>query len=93
LEEAHRLGAVADQHVLSFDLARTFFNDPRLLSIADQEHSDAEERWFSIGCASNGMMLSAVYVWLEGYAATTRIRMISARKATQNEIREHQESL
>jgi uncharacterized DUF497 family protein len=41
------------------DLARTVFNDPRLVSMADLEHSETEERWFSVGCASNGMMLSS----------------------------------
>lgn len=34
------------KHGISFDLARTVFNDPRLLSVADLEHSEAEERWF-----------------------------------------------
>jgi len=80
------------KHGISFDLARTIFNDPRLLSIFDLEHSETEERWFSIGCASNGMILSVVYLWLEGDAAT-KIRMISARKATHAEIRQCQESL
>jgi len=81
------------KHGVSFDLARTVFHDSRLLSIADLEHSETEERWFSIGCASNGMMLSVVYLWLEGGAATYEVRMISARKATQNEIRQYRESL
>jgi hypothetical protein len=31
------------KHGVSFDPARTVFNDPRLLTIADPEHSDAEE--------------------------------------------------
>jgi hypothetical protein len=75
------------------DLARTVFNDPRLVSMADLEHSETEERWFSVGCASNGMMLSLVYLWLEGEAAANKIRMISARKATNTEIRQYQESL
>ena len=60
------LGYGSLKHGISFDLARTAFDNPRLLSIADLEHSEAEERWFSIGCASNGMLLSVVYVWLEG---------------------------
>lgn len=80
------------KHGISFDLARTVFNDPRLVSAADLEHSETEERWFSIGCASNGMMLSVVYLWLEGEAAT-KIHMISARKATSAEIHQYQESL
>jgi uncharacterized DUF497 family protein len=33
-------------------LASTVFHDPRLLTVADLEHSDTEDRWFSVGCAS-----------------------------------------
>jgi uncharacterized DUF497 family protein len=67
-------------------------NDPRFLSIVDLEDSEAEEPWFSIGQASNGMMLSVVYLWIEREAATT-IRMISARKATNAEIHSYRETL
>ena len=59
---------------------------------ADLEHSETEERWFSIGCASNGALLTVVYVWSET-AAAAKIRLISARKATQTEIRYYQEGV
>ena len=81
------------KHSVSFDLASTVFNDPRLLTVADLEHSEFEERWFSIGWASNGAMLSIAYLWSESDPATTKIRLISAREATQTEIRHYQESL
>ncbi len=81
------------KHGVSFELASTVFNDPRLLTIADLEHSEAEERWFSVGCASNGAMLSIVYLWSESDPATTKIRLIMARQATRNEIRHYEESL
>jgi uncharacterized DUF497 family protein len=81
------------KHGVSFELACTVFNDPRLLTVADLEHSQVEERWFSIGCARNGEMLSVVYVWSEADPATTKIRLISGRKATAPEIRGYQESL
>jgi len=66
------------KHGISFDLARTVFNDIGLLSIADLEHSKDEERWFSTGCASNGMMLSVVYRWSQAGSGTIKIRLISA---------------
>ena len=68
-----------------------YSNDPRLLTVADLEHSKTEERWFSVGCASNGAVLSVVYLWSDADRAATNIRMISARKATQTEIRQYQE--
>ena len=80
------------KHGITFDLARTVFLDRRLLTIADLDHSEAEERWFSIGAASTGALISVVYLWEETSAAIIKIRLISARKATQSEIRYYQES-
>lgn len=81
------------KHGVSFELASTVFNDPRLLTVADLEHSAAEERWFSIGVASNGRMLSVVYLWSESDTTTTKIRLISSRETTQSEIRQYEEGL
>ena len=85
--------ANARKHGVSFDLASTVFHDPRLLTIADLDHSEAEERWFSVGCASNGSMVTVVYLWSDTGPAATKIRLISARKATQTETRRYQEGL
>ena len=81
------------KHGDTFDLASTVFLDPRLLTVADLEHSDTEERWFSVGCASNGAVLSVVYLWSDTDPAATNIRLISARKSTQAESRQYQEGL
>jgi len=81
------------KHGVSFEIACTVFRDSRLLTVADLEHNDIEERWFSIGCGSNAVLLAVVYLWFEPDPATTTIRLISARKPTQNEIRHYQESL
>jgi uncharacterized DUF497 family protein len=79
------------KHGVSFELAGTIFHDPRLLTVADLEHSEAEDRWFSVGCASNGALISVVYLWSDTSPAVTKIRLISARKATPAEIRYYQE--
>jgi uncharacterized DUF497 family protein len=81
------------KHSVSFELARTVFNDPRLLTVADLEHSENEERWFSIGYATNGSILLVVYLWFDADPAVTKIRLISSRNATQTEIRYYQEGL
>jgi hypothetical protein len=81
------------KHAVSFELASTVFRDVRLLTVADLEHSENEDRWFSIGCASNGAILSVAYLWLEPADAATNIRLISARAATKTEIRHYGESL
>ena len=81
------------KHGVSFELASSVFADPRLLSVADLEHGEAEERWFSVGSAVNGAIISVVYVWHEIDQAITKIRVISARQATRSEIRFYEENL
>ena len=62
------------KHGVSFETAATVFYDPRMRTVPG--------RWFSIGSASNHTLLSIVYVWQELSSAITKIRLISARKAT-----------
>lgn len=81
------------KHGVAFELACTVFYDPRLLTVADLEHSETEERWFSIGGAGNGALLSVVYLWSDADPATIEIRLISARNAAQAEIRQYREGL
>ena len=58
-----KAAANSRKHGVTFELASTVFHDPRLLTIADLEHSEIEDRWFSIGWASNGKLLTIVYLW------------------------------
>ena len=76
------------KHGVPFELACTVFYDPLLLTVADLQH-ESEERWFSIGRAGNGALLSVVYLWSEADLATTKVRIISARKATKSEMRQY----
>jgi uncharacterized DUF497 family protein len=85
--------ANARKHGVTFDLASTVFHDSRLLTVADLEHSETEDRWFSVGCASNGVVLSVVHLWSGADPAATKIRLISARKSTPAENRQYQEGL
>ncbi len=79
------------KHSVFFELAATVFQDPRLLTVADLDHGNGEERWISIGWANNGAMLCVVYLWSESESAITKIRLISARKATAAEWRCYEE--
>lgn len=80
------------KHSVSFETARTVFFDPRLLTVADTEHSETEERWFSVGCARNGVIFSVVYLWLEIDPQTVKVRLISARRSTSAEVHQYQEN-
>jgi uncharacterized protein len=79
------------KHGISFELASTIFVGPGLLTASDLRHSIAEERWFSIGLASDGKVLSVAYTWSES-EQVTRIRLISARRATASEITNYLEN-
>ena len=39
------------RHGISFELAATVFQDPLMRSIPDEDHSEFEERWITIGQA------------------------------------------
>ena len=79
------------QHGVTFESASTVFFDPILLTAADLEHSETEGRWFSIGFAKNGVLLSVIYLWSDSDPAVIKIRLISARRASQAECEQHQE--
>jgi uncharacterized protein len=81
------------KHDVTFELASSVFYDPRLFTVADFDHSETEERWFSVGMARNGAVLSVAYLWSEVDPEVTKIRLISARKATQAERRKYEGEL
>jgi len=81
------------KHGITFELASTIFFDPNLLTTADLYHSETEDRWFSVGIAGNGVLLSAVYLWSDSDPAAIKVRLISARRATQSECGQYQEAL
>ncbi len=68
------------KHRVSFDEAKSVFNDPGLITVVDEEHSTDEERYITIGLSKNGRLLILAHTDRE-----ERIRIISARKATNKE--------
>lgn len=80
------------KHGVSFKLAGSIFRDSAIATSFDAEHSDGEERWFSVGQARNGVILAVSYTWREIDRENVLIRIISARKATRSEISGYEES-
>ena len=80
------------KHGIGFESAAQLFLDPLAVSVFDQEHSEAEERWVTIGRDSDGRVLVVVHTFSETSAEESRIRMISARKATKREARQYEET-
>ncbi len=74
------------KHKVSFEEAKTVFNDPFLMTFPDPEHSDSEQRYLNIGHSSKGQVLVVVHMEREA-----NIRIISGRKATTSERRDYEE--
>jgi uncharacterized DUF497 family protein len=79
------------KHGVSFESAAEIFLDPLAVSVFDQEHSEAEERWVTIGQDSHARVLVFVHTFSEVSAEESKIRIISARRATRREARQYEE--
>ena len=67
-------------HGVSFDLAKTVFKDPFAIERLDDREDYGEARFVLIGMAEGNVVLFVAYTGREDL-----IRIISARRATQNE--------
>jgi uncharacterized protein len=61
------------------------FRDPLALSLYDNEHSEAEERWLTLGLDENGALLVVSHTFEELGDDEALVRVISAREATAHE--------
>ncbi|MGO9480203.1 MAG: BrnT family toxin [Candidatus Kryptoniota bacterium] len=77
------------KHKVSFERAAEIFLDPFMLSIYDHGHSEAEDRWITIGKDKNNISLVIVHTYKEADTGNCTIRIISARRATRKEEREY----
>ena len=80
------------KHRVSFRQAASVFRDPRQLSIYDDEHSQNEDRWITLGIDSSGSVRVVVHTFEQVSQELCRIRIISARKATSEEVLQYQEA-
>ena len=66
------------KHTVGFEEAAKVFDDPNRIERFDDEHSDYEDRWITIGKVND--ILFVVYT-----ERVNAIRLISARRATAQE--------
>jgi len=67
-------------HGVSFELAQTVFKDVFAIELVDDRTDYGEDRFITIGMAEGGVLLYVAYTERED-----RIRIVSARRATQHE--------
>ena len=79
------------KHGLDFERAATVFLDPLAVTIPDEQHSESEIRWITLGTDAGGQyaLLIHTFEWLAEERG--RVRLISARRPTKAEIRDYQE--
>jgi uncharacterized protein len=79
------------KHQISFHLASTVFRDRYQLTLYDEEHSEDEDRWITIGLDEKGILRVVIHTFVQIDLNSCLIRIISARKATRKEIQYYQE--
>ena len=70
------------KHQVSFEESKTIFDDPLFITLLDEEHSQDEERYLTIGESHLNRLLLVAHTEHDEY-----VRLISARKATAHERR------
>ena len=74
------------KHGVTFEEAKTVFNDPFAITIADPDHSAEEERYLDIGLSVKERVLVVWYTERE-----ENIRIIGCRRATPSERKTYEE--
>jgi len=76
----------AKKHKVTFEAAKSVFHDDFAVQFFDGEHSSDEDRFLLLGMSSNARLLLVCHCERE---AGDVIRIISARKATDNEAQHY----
>ncbi len=75
-------------HSVSFEEGATVFLDPLAVTYADPDHSDEERREITVGHSARQRV-----VFVSHTPRGERIRIISARKGTRRERKQHEEGI
>jgi len=78
------------KHGVWFEEAQSVFSDPHARLFYDPEHSEAEDRFILLGVSSAGRTLVVIHCYRE---SDSLVRIISARKATKQEVRFYEERI
>jgi len=80
------------KHKVSFEEASEIFLDPLQLSIPDNEHSEQEERWITLGNTHAHKLRLVVHTFITYHQDQVTVRIISARPATRHEQTQYEDS-
>ncbi len=80
-----------NKHDVDFERAATVFLDPLALTIPDEDHSETEARWITLGKDAMHQYVLVVHTFEPLTNDRGRIRLISARKPTKAEVHNYEE--
>lgn len=89
--DAAKAAANLTKHGVAFAQAATVLADAQAMTVFDDEHSEFEERWFTLGMDSAGRLLAVSHTYTTTGPASARVRIISAREATRTERRQYED--
>lgn len=78
------------KHGISFEEAKTVFDDDNARLIYDPDHSEDENRFILLGLSCTLKILTVVHCYRDN---ENNIRIISARKSTKSEAKQYKEYL
>ena len=80
------------KHDVTFEQATEVFEDPMALTVYDnEESSESEDRWITLGQAKGRYYLVVVHTYCQLLNDNTvTIRLISARLANKHEIKQYE---
>ena len=79
------------KHRVGFEQGAMVFRDPRAASLYDDDHSETEDRWVTLGLSAGSGLLVVHHTFEEIDASHVRIRIFSCRKATPDQRRQYGE--
>ena len=82
--DSAKAGANLSKHGVSFDEAKTLFDDPLYVDVYDPDHSDGEDHHIIIGRSRQGLIVSYT-------ERNDTIRIISSREVTPTEREAYEE--
>ncbi|MDP3814752.1 BrnT family toxin [Pseudomonas sp.] len=88
--DAKKAASNLRKHGVSFEEAAEVFRDPLTLTLFDENHGQNEERWITLGQASNRKLVVVVHTWREDGGDHIHVRLISARVATSHETQQYE---
>ena len=79
------------KHKVSFEEAAEVFLDPLHLIIPDEDHSETEECWITLGNSTSHKLHLVVHTFLSYDDNQVTVRIISARSATRHEQQQYED--